>query len=393
MEKKKLTAAVGMLSMNLMLMSTSTAGSAIAAIAKSFPREPISKVQLIGSIPQLGQIIATAFFSWLAFRFTRKNMGVISVAITAIAGLIPALYSNSLNLILACMVLLGFGTGVISNVVPVLIQENFDGEDRATVMGWSAGANNIGMMLFTFLGGMLGGTNWRNLFWVYGIGLIIFVIAYVLIPKDKKLDQSKTENSGNKESVFSLLKSLDPFVYFIYLITFFLSIAMMTFLANQSICLASQGKGTAYTATVIAVGNIGGIITAAVLTYIRKLTKNDTIAWGFIAFALSFACIIFSTNVVMHVLGNMFSGMGIVMVNATVPFELSTLADQKHFTVAISINTLVSSIAGMIVPLMLAAIKIQPGFNSFIFGICISIAVAAILFVTRFGNQIAKRAN
>ncbi|WP_461211613.1 hypothetical protein, partial [Desulfocurvus sp. DL9XJH121] len=89
----------------------------------------------------------------------------------------------------------------------------------------------------------------------------------------------------------------------------------MTFMANQSIVLAGKGKGTAYTAIVTAIGNIGGILTAFSLKYIRKFSKTNTMAYGFIAFALSFICIEFFGNPVMHVLGNMFSGMGIVMVN------------------------------------------------------------------------------
>ncbi|MDN3537156.1 MFS transporter [Limosilactobacillus fermentum] len=67
-------------------------------------------------------------------------------------------------MILGCMILLGFGIGIISNVGPVLVQEHFDGEERATVMGWQIGFNNVGMMVLTAVGGALGASNWRNLF-------------------------------------------------------------------------------------------------------------------------------------------------------------------------------------------------------------------------------------
>lgn len=390
MNKKQIPKAIGILCMNLLLMLATAVTSAIAAIAKSFPKEPISKVQLIGSIPQLGQIIATALFAYLTFKMTRKNLGLLAVAIVGIAGLVPAFYSSNLNLILACMILVGFGTGTITNVVPVLLQENFTGEARATAMGWATGVTNIGMMIFTALGGVLGSTNWRNLFWVYGLALIVFILALLLIPQDKKLSNAKNRQNGEKISFWTLLKNFNGLVYVLYIINFMLSLAMMTFLANQSIVLATQGKGTAYVAMVTALGNIGGIITATLLTYIRKFTKSDTIAWGFIAFALSFICIVFSSNIVMHIIGNAFSGVGIVLVNATAPYEMSLLTDQKQFTIAISINTLLGSIAGMIVPMLLAAIRIQPGHDSYIAGIVISIATAVILFVTRFGTRVEK---
>lgn len=63
MNKKRLPLALGILSMNLVVMSASVVGAAIAAIAKSFPTEPISKVQMLSTIPQLGQVIATLIFT------------------------------------------------------------------------------------------------------------------------------------------------------------------------------------------------------------------------------------------------------------------------------------------------------------------------------------------
>lgn len=319
MNKKKTTLAVGILSMNLLLMSTSVIGSAIAAIAKSFPTEPISKVQMIASIPQLGQLIATLLFTWLTYHLTRKNIGILAVLAVGISGMFPAFYPSSLNIILACMTVLGFGAGLISNVGPVLLQEHFEGEERASVMGWGMGFNNIGMMVFTALGGALGSSNWHNLFWIYALSLVILVFFIFTVPQDNVIGDKNKDNEKS-ESFLSSVKSLSGNVYIILLVTFVMSMILMTFMTNQSIVLAAKGQGTAYTAMVITIGNIGGILTAFVLKYIRKLTKTNTIAFGFIAFALSFACIEFFSSPVMHILGNMFSGMGVVMVNATIPF-------------------------------------------------------------------------
>ncbi|MCO6541105.1 MAG: MFS transporter [Lactobacillus sp.] len=392
MNKKKVTLAFGILSMNLLLMSTSVLGSAIAAISKSFPTEPISKVQMITSIPQLGQLIATLIFTWLTYHLTRKNIGIVSVLIVALSGLIPAFFPSSLNLILACMTALGFGTGLISNVGPVLLQEHFEGEERASVMGWAVGFNNIGMMVFTAVGGILGASNWHNLFWIYGLSFIILIAFWIIVPQDKRISPKDSLNTETqKTSFWSNVKSLNVSVYVILLITFVLSLILMTFMANQSIVLAGKGKGTAYTAIVIAIGNVGGILTAFSLKYIRKLTKTNTMAYGFIAFALSFICIEFFSNPVLHVLGNMFSGMGVVMVNATIPFELSLLADESKFPIVISMNTLVSSIAGVIAPMILAGMKIKAGVPSFTAGIVLSVIVSLLLFITRFGSKIEKK--
>ncbi|MDT2598462.1 MFS transporter [Enterococcus hulanensis] len=390
MNKKKISLAVGILSMNLLLMSGTVVGAAIAAISKSFPQEPISKVQMLSSIPQLGQLAATLVFTWLTYKLTRKNIGVVSVAIVAISGLLPVFYNSSLNIILACMVALGFGLGLISNVGPVLLQEHFDGEERATVMGWAVGFNNLGMMGFTAIGGMLGSANWKNLFWVYGAAIIILLVVLVLVPKDRKLSETEVSNQKNI-SFGKTVKSLNGYVYVMLIVTFVTSLCLMIFLANQSLLLATKGNGTAYTAMVTALGNVGGICTAFGLKYIRKLTKTDTMAWGFVAFALSYICIVFFNNPVLHIAGNMFSGMGIVMVNATIPYELSILANHQQFPVAIAMNTLIASVAGFLAPMLLAATKISAGANSYIAGIVISGITAAVLLITRLGSRIEKK--
>lgn len=387
MDKKKVSLAVGILSANLLVMSTSAVGAAIAAIAKSFPKEPISKVQMLSTIPQLGQVVATLLFAWLTYHMTRKNVGLLAILFAGVGGIIPAIWNSSLNMILGCMILLGFGIGIISNVGPVLVQEHFDGEERATVMGWQIGFNNVGMMVLTAVGGALGASNWRNLFWIFAVAFVILIFFYIMVPQDQRAKEVK---SDGKQSFWASFKGLSGYVWIILLITFLMSIIMTAFMANQSIVLASKGHGTGYTAIVTAIGNIGGIITALCLGYIRKLTKRDTMAWGFVAFCLSFICILFSNNVVMHVIGNMFSGVGIVMVNATIPFMLSILADKSRFPVVISMNTLVSSIAGAVTPIILAALSIGAGVAQYYLGAILSVALAALLLVLRIGTKIEK---
>ncbi|KRN98786.1 MFS transporter [Companilactobacillus kimchiensis] len=389
MNKKKIPLILGILSMNLLLMSTSAASAAIAAIAKSFPSEPISKVQMIGSIAQLGQLIATVVFSYLAFKLTRKNLGILAVAIVGVFGLIPAFYGGSLNIILACMVLVGFGAGIISNVSPVLLQNNFEGEERATAMGWAVGANNIGMMLFTAIGGLLGGADWHNLFWIYGLSIVVIVMIFFLVPQDVKLSKVN-DGSSKKNNLKSILGAMNGHVYLVLGITFVTSLCMMLFMTNQSIVLSSQGKGTAYVAMVTAIGNVGGIITAVFIKYIRKFTKTNTIAWGFIAFMLSFVLILFTNNIALHIVGNMFSGVGIVLVNATLPYELSILTNEKQFTVAIAMNTFISSIAGMFAPVIISLVHISAGDGSFVTGIILSALMFILLFISKFGKRVEK---
>lgn len=56
------------------------------------------------------------------------------------------------------------------------------------------------MMVFTALGGVLGGSNWRNLFWVYAVGVVIFLMGFFMIPKEVKTARAESaEKSDTSE--------------------------------------------------------------------------------------------------------------------------------------------------------------------------------------------------
>ncbi|MDR2976977.1 MAG: MFS transporter [Streptococcaceae bacterium] len=391
MDRKKLLLALGIVSMNLVVMSSSVVSSGIAAIAKSFPKEPVSKVQMLSSLPQLGQIIATLLFTWLAYTLTRKHLGALAITIVAVGGLIPVFFNSSLNLILACMVVLGFGVGLVSSIGPVLVQEHFEGEERATVMGWQVGANTLGMVVLTAFGGFIGSSNWRNLFWVYLVAVLILIMFWFLVPNDVKEKIQENQENGKKDSFFSLFRGLNPYIYIVLIATLFSSVALQTFMANLSITLAAKGSGTAYVALVMAIGNIGGIVVALGLSFIRKITKSNTIACGFISFTLAFISVIFFGNVFMHILGNIFIAAGAVLVNATVPFVLSNIADHRKFPLIMAMNNLVSALIGVFIIPIFAILHISVGEPSLFAGMMICTVVALLLLISRFGKRVSQQ--
>lgn len=87
----------------------------------------------------------------------------------------------------------------------------------------------------------------------------------------------------------------------------------------------------------------------------------------------------------------MFSGVGIVLINATIPFDLSNLANKTQFPLVIAMNTLVSGIAGFFAPMLIAAVGIGAGAQSFMAGIVLSGVVAVLMFVLRIGNQLENK--
>lgn len=176
---------VGVISMASLAMSGSVVGSAIAAIAKDFPDTPISTVQMLSTLPGLGALIITLIAGQMAMHISKKNLVLLGVALVTIGGLIPAFWNSSMIGLLACSVILGMGVGFISTINPMLLSQYFDGEERSTMMGVNTGVTSLGSMILTGVGGYLGGENWRNLFWVFAVGIAVFLLVLFFLPNDK----------------------------------------------------------------------------------------------------------------------------------------------------------------------------------------------------------------
>lgn len=380
---------IGVVSMATLAMSGSVAGSAIAAISADFPNTPISTVQLLSTLPGLGALIITLIAGQLAMHVSKKNLVLLGVALVTLGGLIPAFWNSSMIGLLACSVILGTGVGFISTINPMLLSQYFDGEERSSMMGINTGMTSLGSMILMGVGGVLGGQNWRNLYWVFAVGILVFLLVLICLPKDEP-DKVMVTANGKKEKVstVAVLKELQAPVYIIIFIAFLLGIAYTAYAANLSIVVAERGVGgTAMTGIINAVGTIGGIAAGFGLKYIRKVTKPNTLAFGFIALLVTLILTYLSANPFVLMIAAIFAAMAMVMVMATCPFLLSMVSKPAQIPVVMSVYAFVNSLSSAIAPKLISLLHVPAGVPSFIFAGVVSILVAVVLILTRFGEK------
>lgn len=258
----KMKTRIGVVSMATLAMSGSVAGSAIAAISKSFPDTPISTIQLLSTLPGVGSLIITLVAGQMAMRVSKKSLVLLGVALVTLGGLVPAFWNSSVAGLLACSVILGMGVGFISTLNPMILTQYFEGEERSSMMGFNTGMTSLGTMILTGVGGFLGGSNWRHLYWVFAFGIVVFLLVLFCLPKDEVIRESfnGSHEKVEKESTWQIFKGLNPYVYWVYLAVFILGIAYTAYMANLSIVVAAKHMGgTATTGLINAIGTFGGI--------------------------------------------------------------------------------------------------------------------------------------
>lgn len=391
---KALKTKIGVVSMATLAMSGSVTSAAIAAIAADFPKTPISTIQLLSTLPGLGALLITLVAGQMAMHVSKKNLVLLGVALVTLGGLIPAFWNSSVVGLLACSVILGMGIGFISTINPMLLAQYFEGEERSEMMGVNTGMTSLGAMVLTGVGGVLGGQNWRNLYWVFAIGILVFLLVLFCLPKDKPEKEVITaEGKKEKVSTLKVIKELSLSVYIIIFIAFLLGLAYTAYAANLSIVVAERGVGgTTMTGLINAVGTFGGIFAGFGLKYIRKVTKPNTLAFGFVCLLITLLLTYFFANPIVLMIAAVFSAMAMVMIMATCPFLLSMVAKPVQIPVVMAIYAFVNSLSSAIAPKLISWFQVPAGVPSFIFAGVISLVVAVALIATRFGAKVESGA-
>lgn len=378
---------IGVVSMVSLNLSAVVAGSAIAAIAASFPDVPISTVQLLTTLPGLGSLLITLIAGQLATKISKKTLALLGVTLITIGGLLPSVLNQSIYLMLLCSMVLGAGLGFVTTINPMLVSDLFEGEERSNVMGMSTGTTSLGGMILMALGGFLGANNWRHLYWVYGVGILVFLLILFCLPKDNP-QVSQEAGQQDKNSVFTSIKDTNPHTLVVYIAIFVMVVAYNAYMANLSLAIVEKGIGdTAVTGLVNAIGTVGGIIAGFGFAAIRKITKPNTLAFGFFSTALALLLTYFATNIITLALGAIFSGIGMVAVMASAPFLLSMLSKPQHIPVVMTIYAFINGLAGALAPKIVSGVGIATGTPSLLFGAILTIIVGVALIILNFGEK------
>ena len=125
---------VGILGISLFLQVAGSNLAAIPLIAKSFPKESITSVQALFTLPSftimLFILFSNAFIKW----FGKRNTVIIGMITTVVGGLIPV-FINNFAIIVASRLLVGAGIGLFTSLAVSLIGDCFSGDEQKTLIG------------------------------------------------------------------------------------------------------------------------------------------------------------------------------------------------------------------------------------------------------------------
>ncbi len=391
---EKLKRKIGIWVLVALTLSPLVITSAFGAIIGYFVKDgvPVSRIQLIATIPNFGILLFSLIVGRLSMSFPVKRLGQIGLLLIATGGLLPILLHSSVTQLLVCAFIMGIGLGFTGNVAPTLTSRYFEGEERLSVMGANTAFNSLGRMFMVMVGGYLGATHWYNTYWVFVIVLIAFIIFTICIPYEKPETSQHTEKDAKERtSMVQSLRELSGYVFLVAICSFMVSFFYSVYPTNLSIIVGTKNLGSTQVASLIqGLGTIGGLVAGFTMKYSKRALKNMILPIGYLITGAAFLCILYSNNSIVLIVASMFTNIGTSFIFATLPFMVSILSNPKRIALGMAVMGTLNSLGKTICPIVLGWFHIAAGEQQFLVGGIGFLAIGGVILVTNFGKLVQE---
>lgn len=333
----KLRVRIGILSIALLSMCGIVITPVFSEIIRAFPKVPATTVQMIGSLPSLGQLIISLIVGRLAMSIPKKRLALIGVLAVIVGGIVPIFWHSQIAVLLVCAFIVGIGVGFVSTLTPMLISIFFKGESRASMMGFNTAFNSLGAVLMMSAAGILGSKMWFHSYYVFLLAVLVFFLVLFMLPLDK-VEKVDVNSSQKKVSTIDVLKQMNKYVFAIAGLVF-LTIFFYTAFSNNLSILISQKQvgGTSLAGILSSFGTLGGMITGFLMAYIRKIAHKHLLEMSALLLAVSYFVMFLSNSIPFLFIGAYLSGMGMCIAMATAPYEISILTNEEQNSLGMSL--------------------------------------------------------
>lgn len=342
------------------VMGVSSIAPALPVIARALNISS-DQIGLLITVFALPGILLTPFLGVLADRFGRKRILIPSLLLYGIAGVMCA-YSTSFSQLLWLRFLQGSGSAALGTLNVTLIGDLFEGNRRATAMGYNGSVLSVGTAAYPAIGGTLAAIAWNYPFFLSAIAVPVAIYAMIYldpVPISMNL-HIKEYFQKIKNRIFTRqVLSLFSCVFLTFLIVYggfltYLPILLDEDFGQSSIIIGLMLSGSSLITAVIS--SRLGLLT-------RRFSELQLILTGAILYLLIFLSFPVINNIWLMAIP--ISLFGIAQgINIPSLLNLLTGKAPSDFRAAfLAINWVVIRIAQTIAPLLLGGVYLYAGIN------------------------------
>ncbi|WP_054732903.1 MFS transporter [Secundilactobacillus similis] len=322
--KSVLQRRIAILALGTMSMVSLAISPSYAAIAQAF-KASNTMVQMLTSIANLAALIAGLMVGRLVSgSMSRKKIVVTAVALICIGGLLPLAIHGSMGILIVFSAIIGFGQGMVTNMVQILITEELPEKNRQSAMGQNTTFTNIGAMVLITLGGVLAAKSWINNYWVFLIPVLVLIIVMICLPSQNIYANQAKDDADVDANVDNGKIELNKYSWAITFLGFLSMLLYNVFSNNISMFVVSHKLGGSAQAGILSmIGLLGGLLAGLIVGKLAKILPKYTISISFLLMALSYLIIGWSNSMSLVIVGSFLSGAALSVCMAQYPFLIS----------------------------------------------------------------------
>ncbi|PPR78167.1 MAG: hypothetical protein CFH01_01147 [Alphaproteobacteria bacterium MarineAlpha2_Bin1] len=184
------------------MMAFAPLSAALPEIAREFSNNNKNIdfiIKLSFTIPSLAIIITSPFYGILIDYTGRKKILIFSLLLYGISGTI-VIFITSIEQFIICRIISGIALSGIMTTSTTLVGDNFSGIHRQRFMSHRGAFVNYSAVILNLIGGVLATFNWRTVFIVFIVGLLMIPVTIKTIIYEKIESKRKLKNKLGTES-------------------------------------------------------------------------------------------------------------------------------------------------------------------------------------------------
>ncbi|UQS82994.1 MFS transporter [Bombilactobacillus thymidiniphilus] len=336
--KNRLSILVGIIALTTVTRLDSVMAPSIVKIQQAFPHADPTQVESIASIGDVASMIASFIFGFILTKITYKKAAVIGLTLLAAGGLLPIFIHQSVGQLIFFALIVGFGSGAITTVLPSLSAASYQGERRSNQFGFNVALEDGFAMVWIVLGGFLANISWVHNYYVYGITIVALILAWLFVPDTHPTDTNSQQTSHTSRNHWTLIISLIVISMLVEILVAVMSNKMAIYLHQYQI----GGPSTSGQALLFV--RAASIVAGILISLYRKTFGNYLLAAGFGAIVVGASLFIFFHAFWSSALGAFLIGTGGSVTLITVPFLLSNLASAKVYPIVMGTFSALTSL-------------------------------------------------
>ena len=186
---------ISLLALSFALVSTFSISAAVPQMREYYAGYSADKIDLLISMPSFAILLVMIVNVFWSSYLSEHLMVIGGLILYVTAGLMP-LFCRDYTFVLVTRFLMGTGTGMVNSRAVSAISERYEGKNREKLLGYRGSVEALGNAVLTMIAGLLLMTGWKNVFYIYGVGIIILILYLTGVPAEKQKQRKSPTLSG-----------------------------------------------------------------------------------------------------------------------------------------------------------------------------------------------------